>query len=67
VTSPFGRQVYMSCSAMVGGRELRVEQLVVEEVYDDLAARKAVEAHLRHQLMMKILERWTPKIKVRRN
>jgi len=67
VTSPFGRQVYMSCSATVGGRELRVEQLVAEEAYDDLAARQAVERHLRHKLMMKILEEWTPKIYARRN
>jgi len=66
VTRLFSGQVHLSCKAVVGGRELVVQQSVAQPVYDDPDARRAVEHHMRYQLMMKILEHWTPKIRVRR-
>ena len=58
--------MHLYCRATVGGQEVVVQQSVAEPVYDDPVARRAIEDHLRYRLMQKILEKWTPKIHVRR-
>lgn len=62
--SEFTDQVSLSCRVKVGGEWLIVQQSIVRAVYEDPAARKVIEDHLRQALMMKILERWTPAIRV---
>lgn len=60
----YGNQLRLSCKAVVAGEELEVSMSVAEPVYDDPEARKLVEKQLRLALMDKILEKWTPVVKV---
>ena len=62
----FNRPVDLTITAKVGTERLQVKQTVLQGVYDDPEARKAIEAELRYRLMVKILEKWTPVIKVNR-
>ena len=62
----FDRPVYLDITVRVGTERIQVSQTVLQGVYDDPEARKVIEAGLRYQLMVKILERWTPVIKVNR-
>lgn len=63
--NPF-QQVEMSCQAEVAGEIIQVRQVLPEEAYRDRALREVVETALRQKLMLAILEKWTPKVKVRR-
>lgn len=61
----FTNKVLLRCEAKVGGEQLVVQQEVVQAVYDSSADfRKMVHKALREALMYKILEKWTPKIKI---
>ena len=62
----FTNRITLTCSAAVGGERLFVQTQIVEAVYNEPNARKAVEESLRRTMMEKILERWTPVIKVER-
>ena len=62
----FMRKVTLECRAEVGGEVVVVRVEMVEAVYDEPAVRKAIEENLRIALMVKILEKWTPKIHVHR-
>lgn len=67
VASPFLMdQVELSCSVKVGDEMVMVRRMYAAEVYDDPEARKAVEEHLRFELVRAILDQWKPKIHVRR-
>lgn len=63
---PFSERVQLSCTAIVAGEEVQVSMTVVGPVWDDPEPRKLIEQQLRRALMDKILEKWTPKIRVRR-
>lgn len=63
--NPF-QQVEMSCQAEVAGEIIQVRQVLPANAYDDPALREVVETALRQKLMLAIMEKWTPKIKVRR-
>lgn len=63
--NPF-QQVEMSCQVEVAGEVIRVRQVLPEQAYQDRALREAVETALRQRLMIAVLEKWTPVIKVRR-
>jgi len=56
----------MCCEAKVGGETLWVESSVPEDILQDSEAMKHIEHSLRMHLMEKILERWSPVIRVRR-
>jgi hypothetical protein len=58
--------VMLSCTANVGGERLTVRQFVPEAVYNDETARKVIEVALRRELMLGILDKWTPVIEVHR-
>lgn len=58
--------VHLSCKATVRGQPVTVMQSMPEMVYDDPAAREAVERALRYALLEQILKGWTPVITVRR-
>ena len=64
--SAFTNQVVLSCRAEVGGEKLEVRVACVEAAYNDPVAREHIEASLRDALMRKILEKWTPVIRVTR-
>lgn len=63
----FGDQVELVCTANVGDEKLFARQSIPAIVYDDPEARKVIEAALRQRLMLAVLEKWTPVIKVRRS
>lgn len=65
MTNPFDA-VEMSCTAEIGGQRVEVIQVIPEAAYQDPSLRKVVEEALRQKLMLAILEKWTPKIRVRR-
>ena len=62
----FTNRITLTCTAKVGGDTLFAQTQIVEAVYNEPNARKAVEESLRRTMMEKILERWTPVIKVER-
>ena len=71
VTAPplppeFTNQVELSIEVTVGGERLHVQTSVLEAVYNHPDTRALIEKSLRDALMRKILEKWTPVIKVRR-
>jgi hypothetical protein len=57
-------QVRLSCKVTIGGREQELSQVVAAAAYDDPEARKLIEKQFRRELMEKILEDWTPVIRV---
>lgn len=61
----FNRVVELTVSATVGGEVIQCRQRVLAEVWNDPDARKAVEENMRFKLVMEILRKWTPVIKVR--
>lgn len=64
--SPYAGSVELSCTATVGGERVVVRQLLPEAAYADQRLREAVEVALRQKLMLAVLEKWTPVVKVRR-
>lgn len=66
LSEQFNQVVELTVTARVGDETVFCTQRVLAGVWDDPDARKAVEAQLRYQLMVRILEKWTPKIHVRR-
>lgn len=60
----FYRKVALVCEATVGGEKLQVRIEMPEAAYADEAAREHIESLLRYNLMQKILEKWTPVIRV---
>lgn len=58
--------VELTCEARVGDERICASQVVMQAVYDDPDARQAVEAAVRYKLVAAILDRWKPKIQVRR-
>lgn len=62
----FERQVELYIEVTVGGERLFVQTRCVEAVYNDPAAREQIERMIRSSLMDRILEKWTPVIRVRR-
>lgn len=58
--------VEMSCTAEVAGEKITVRQMLPANAYDDRSLREVVETALRQKLMLAIMEKWTPKITVRR-
>jgi len=62
----FRDRVELSCRATIGGETVSVRQLIPTAVYDDEAAREVVEQALRQQLMLALLDKFKPKIRVRR-
>lgn len=62
----FNQVVELTVSAKVGDQELQCRQVVLAGVYADPVAREAIEEALRQNLMMQILKKWKPVIKVRR-
>lgn len=60
----FDRLLLLTCEANVGGERLYMQTEIVEAVYNDSEARKLIEKSIREALMIKILEKWTPVIKV---
>lgn len=66
VNPPEFRQVELTCECRINGERLYTTQVVLEMVYNDPVARKAVEEMIRQRLMMGILDKWKPKIQVRR-
>ena len=63
----FNQTVHLQIRARVAGTHLSVQKTVLQGVYNDPEARKAIEAELRYRFMVKILERWTPVIRVHRD
>lgn len=61
----FNRVVELTAEAEAGGRRFYVQQRVLAGVYADPVARKAIDHNLRAALLQKILEHWTPVIRVR--
>ena len=61
----FRDRVELSCRATIGGETVSVRQLIPTAVYDDEVAREVVEQALR-QLMLALLDKFKPKIRVRR-
>lgn len=61
----FNRVVELTVSATVGGEAIQCQQRVLAEVWNDPDARKAIEENMRFKLVMEILRKWTPVIKVR--
>lgn len=59
-------RVELTVEAQVGSERIVVKDMVLAPVYDDPDARRAVEANLRYKLMQSILDKWKPKIQVRR-
>lgn len=66
LSDDFNQMVELTCKARIGPQEVVVRQVCLAGVYRDADARKAIEAQLRYQLMVSILEKWKPKITVRR-
>jgi hypothetical protein len=66
LSGDFNQMVELTCKARVGREEVAVRQVCLAGVYRDPDARQAIEAQLRYQLMVAILEKWKPKIQVRR-
>jgi len=62
----FGDVVELSCRATVGGQTVSVRQLIPTAVYDDPTALGVIEQALRQQLMLGLLDKFKPKIRVRR-
>jgi len=58
--------VELSCKATIGGETVSVRQMIMAEVYDDPETRKAAEHAVRQQLMLGLLDKFKPKIRVRR-
>lgn len=58
--------VELSCTATVGGERVVVRQVIHAAAYDDPEARRHIEHALRQKLMLAVLEKWTPVVKVRR-
>lgn len=58
--------VRLRCECRINGELLYAEQTVAAPVWDDPEARKAVEEMIRQRLMMAVLDKWKPKIQVRR-
>lgn len=56
--------ITLSCQARVAGEVVRVSVSVVRAAYANEGFRDAVRENLRMELMRKILERWTPVIRV---
>lgn len=65
LVNPF-EMVRMRCECRINGELLYAEQAVPAVVYDDPDGRGAVEEAVRQRLMMAILDRWKPKIQIRR-
>lgn len=63
---PFGERVQLSCTATVAGEEIQVSMMVAAPVFEDPECLKLIQKQIRQALMDKILEKWTPVIKVRR-
>jgi hypothetical protein len=59
-------RVELTIEAQVGSDRIVIKDMVLAPVYDDPDARKAIEAQLRYKLMQSILDKWKPKIQVRR-
>lgn len=64
--SDFNQVVELTVEADVGGEKIACMQHCLAGVYNDPEARKAIEQALRQALMMQILKKWSPVIKVRR-
>lgn len=62
----FNQLVELTVTAEVGGETITCMQHCLAGVYNDPEARKALEEALRQSLMMAILKKWKPVIKVRR-
>lgn len=62
----FNEVVELTVTAEVGGETIICSTHCLAGVYRDQEARKVIEQQLRSILMHKILEKWTPVIKVRR-
>ena len=62
-----GRNVTMYCEATVNGERFQSSIDIWEGVYADEVARKNIEDAIRAQLMLKILERYKPAVKIRDN
>ena len=60
----FRQHVTLTCKANVGGEILYVQIQVLRAVYDDPGVREHIEGAIRLDLMAKILEKWTPVIRV---
>jgi hypothetical protein len=58
--------VELSCKATIGGETVYVRQLVPAAAYDDPEAREVIEQGVRQQLMLSLLDKFKPKIIVRR-
>ena len=62
----FLRKVALECRAEVGGEVVSVSVELVEAAYNDPVARAYIEGSLRLSLIEKIVEKYPPKIHVRR-
>lgn len=58
--------VRLRCECRVNGELLYAEQAIPAVVYDDPQAREAVQEAIRRRLMTAVLDKWKPKIQVRR-
>lgn len=58
--------VRLRCECRINGELLYAEQTIPAVVYDDPQAREAVQEAIRRRLMMAVLDKWKPKIQVRR-
>lgn len=56
--------VTLSCEATIGGEKVRVTRDLMGVVADDPEALKHIKQGLRVRLMHKILEYWTPVVKM---
>lgn len=60
------REIEISCECRVNGERLYALQTVPEAVWRDSEAREAIIEAVRQRLMMAVLDRWKPKVQVRR-
>lgn len=58
--------VELVCRAQVGTEQVEARQAIPDIALDEPGVREAVEEALRYKLMAAILERWKPRIEVRR-
>lgn len=58
------RMVTLTCEAKVGDEKVQVTQDLLGVVADDAEALKHIKQGLRVRLMYKILEHWTPVVKM---
>lgn len=62
-----GNNITMYCEATVNGERFQSSIDIWEGVYADDTARANIEEAIRAQLMLKILERYKPAVKIRDN